>query len=117
MTKIRLPYVQEYTDRYGKVRRYFRRPGFKRAVLPGTPGSPEFMGAYESALADERLPIGRKHGGGTISDLVVSFYQSAAFNNLKPSSQRAYRRTLDPFAEKDGHRLARDMPRRVAISL
>ena len=40
MTSIRLPYVQEYRDRHGKVRRYFRRPGYKRVALPGTPGSP-----------------------------------------------------------------------------
>jgi hypothetical protein len=33
MTKIRLPYVQEYRDRTGKVRRYLRRPGFKVARL------------------------------------------------------------------------------------
>ena len=46
MTSIRLPYVQEYRDRHGKVRRYFRRPGYKRVALPGTPGSPLFMAAY-----------------------------------------------------------------------
>jgi hypothetical protein len=61
MTSIMLPYVQEYRDRHGKVRRYFRRPGFKRVPLPGTPGSPLFMAAYEAALAVERLPIGRRH--------------------------------------------------------
>jgi hypothetical protein len=117
MTSIRLPYVQEYRDRHGKVRRYFRRPGFQRVTLPGTPGSPQFMAAYKSALADERLQIRRKHGDGTVGDLVASFYQSAAFDNLKPSSQRAYRHILDRFAEKDGHRLVRDMPRRVAVSI
>ena len=58
MTSIRLPYVQEYRDRHGKARRYFRRPGYKRVALPGTPGSPPFMAAYKSALADERLPVG-----------------------------------------------------------
>lgn len=117
MTSIRLPYVQEYRDRHGKVRRYFRRPGFKRAALPGTPGSPQFMAAYEAALANERLLIGRRHKDGTVGDLVASFYRSAPFENLKPSSQRAYRHILERFAEKDGHRLVRDMPRRVAVSI
>jgi hypothetical protein len=59
MTSIRLPYVQVYRDRHGTTRRYFRRPGFKRVALPGTPGSPQFMAAYETALSAERLPIGR----------------------------------------------------------
>jgi enterobacteria phage integrase len=117
MTKIGLPYVQEYADRRGKVRRYFRRPGFKRVPLPGTPGSSQFMAAYESALADERLPIGRKHGKGTVGDLVVSFYKSPYFENLKPNSQRLYRLVLDKFSQQDGHRLVRDMPRRVAMSI
>ena len=117
MTSIRLPYVQEYRDRHGKVRRYFRRPGFKRVALPGTPGSPQFMAAYEAALSAERLPIGRKHKDGTIGDLVVSFYRSAYFENLKPRSQRVYRLVLDKFAQEDGHRLVRDMPRRVAMNI
>src|SRR5262249_7740009 len=117
MTSIRLPYVQEYRDRFGKPRRYFRRPGFKRVTLPGTPGSPQFMMAYQTALAAERPPIGRKHKDGTVGDLVTSFKRSAYFENLKPGSQRGYRRILDQFAEKDGHRLVRDMPRRVAVSI
>jgi integrase len=117
MTSIRLPYVQEYCDRYGKVRRYFRRAGFKRVALPGTPASPQFMAAYEAALAAERPAIGRKHGEGTIGDLVVSFYRSPYFENLKPRSQRVYRLVLDKFSQEDGHRLVRDMPRRVAMTI
>jgi integrase len=117
MTSIRLPYVQEYRDRHGKARRYFRRPGFKRVALRGTPGSPQFMTAYEAALAAERLPIGRKHKDGTIGDLVASFYRSAYFENLKPRSQRVYRLVLEKFSQEDGHRLVCDMPRRVAMSM
>ncbi len=117
MTSIRLPYVQEYRDRNGKARRYFRRPGFKLVALPGTPGSPHFMAAYEAALSAERLPIGGKHKDGTIGDLVAGFYRSAYFENLKPRSRRVYRLALDKFAQEDGHRLVRDMPRRVAMSM
>jgi integrase len=117
MTSIRLRYVQEYRDRLGKIRRYFRRPGFKRVTLPGTPGSPEFMAAYESALVDERLPIGRRHSDGTIGDLVAAFYRSSFFENLKPQSQRVYRLVLDKFSQEDGHRLVRDMPTRVAMNI
>jgi enterobacteria phage integrase len=117
MTSIRLPYVKEYRDRHGKVRRYFRRPGFKRVTLPGTPGSPQFMGAYESALSAEKPPIGRRHKEGTIGDLVASFYTSAQFMKLKPRSQRVYRLVLDKFRQEDGHRLVRDMPRRVAMNI
>ena len=35
MTKIRIAYVQEFVDRHGIVRRYFRKAGCKRVTLPG----------------------------------------------------------------------------------
>jgi hypothetical protein len=117
MTSIRLPYIQEYRDRAGKVRRYFRRPGFKRVCLPGVPGSPQFMSAYEAALANGSAPVGRSHREGTIAALVVSFYKSQFFDNLKPQSRRVYRLILDNFSREDGHRLVSDMPRRVAMSM
>ena len=117
MTSIKLPYIQEYRDRHGKARRYFRRPGFKGVALPGTPGSPQFMAAYEAALGTERPLIGPTHRTGTIGDLVTDFYRSAQFGNLKPQSKRLYRLILDKFAQEDGHRLVHDMPRRVAINM
>ena len=36
MTRIRLRYVDEYRDRHGKLRRYFRRPGSRAIPLPGS---------------------------------------------------------------------------------
>ena len=113
MTKVRLPYIQEYKDRTGKVRRYLRRPGYKRLPLPGTPGSRQFMAAYEAGLAVREAPPHR-HDDGTIGALVVDFYRSSEFTSLKPASQRIYRIVLDKFSQEDGHRLVRDMPRRVA---
>ena len=53
MTKIRLQYVHEFTDRHGKVRRYVRLPGRKRVPLPGAPGTDEFMAAYQAAVAGD----------------------------------------------------------------
>ncbi len=118
MSKINLPYVQEYVDCRGKVRRYVRRPGKPLLPLRGIPGSAEFMAAYESALAaNAPLPGAGRHKEGTIGALVVGFYRSALFANLKPSSQKPYRLVLDKFAQEDGHRLVRDMPRRAAIAI
>jgi integrase len=75
------------------------------------------MAAYEAALSAEYQPIGRKHQDGTVGDLIVSYYKSPSFQNLKPKSQRSYRRILDKFAHEDGHRLVRDMPRRAAVRM
>jgi enterobacteria phage integrase len=116
MTMIRLDYVKEYKDKTGKVRRYLRRKGKPSVPLPGLPGSDEFMTAYRAGIAEIAPPKAR-HGDGTVGSLVLSFYQSSAFSNLAPSSQQRYRLVLDKFAGLDGHRLVRDMPRRVAISI
>jgi hypothetical protein len=45
----RLPFVQEYFDRNGKLRRYLRRRGCLLIPLPGKIGSAEFMAAYRSS--------------------------------------------------------------------
>ncbi len=44
MTRIKLKYVNEFVDRFGKFRFYFRCNG-KNVALPGIPGSAEFMEA------------------------------------------------------------------------
>jgi hypothetical protein len=49
------------------------------------------MAANHAAMAAEPPPIDRKHGEGTVGDVVVSFYKSPYFENLKPNSQRLYR--------------------------
>ena len=55
MTSVRLAYVHEYRDRHGRIRRYFRRRGYKKVMLPGLPGSSEFMEAYRAALGGNRV--------------------------------------------------------------
>jgi hypothetical protein len=49
---MKLPrYINHFNDRHGHARFYFRREGFPTATLPGRPWSPEFMTAYEEAMA------------------------------------------------------------------
>jgi enterobacteria phage integrase len=101
----------EYLDKAGTVRRYFRKRGCKPVVLPGVPGSREFMEAYEAAIG---TPLERpaRHGGpGSVAALIVDYLRGPAFANLKPPSQKSYRIVLDRFGTKHGHRLVRDMPR------
>jgi integrase len=109
MTRIKLPYVHEYRDRHGKLRRYVRRPGARRVALPGLPGTPEFMQAYQDAMSGPVLRP-RAPKAGTLAALATEFFGSTEFANLAPSSQRVYRVTLGPVLELDGHRLVRDLP-------
>lgn len=102
-------FVQGFVDRHGKARFYFRRPGFKNTPLPGLPWSPEFMAAYEAALAGQALQIGASRvAQGTFRALGVSYFNSVRFRSLKPSTQSIYRNAIERLCEtldKDGRKL------------
>jgi integrase len=99
-------FVQGFVDRHGKARFYFRRAGFKAVPLPGLPWSPEFMAAYEAALAGQPVPIGSARvKPGTIRALGVSYYGSIAFRSMKQSTQSVYRNIIERFCretDRDG---------------
>jgi integrase len=111
MAKIDLPYVKAYRDRTGVWRYYFRRNRRVYGAISGKPGSAEFMQAYQEFLGSP-APKAARHEHGTMGHLIASFYASPGFVNLKPVSKTLYRRAvLEPFAEKHGHRLIRDIRR------
>jgi integrase len=106
MTRFKLQYVHEFMDRHGKVRRYFRRPGFKQAPLPGLPGSAEFMAAYQQALdgvTAPRIEIGASRSRpGTVAALVAAYFAAARFKALAPSTQSTYRGIIERFRQEHG---------------
>jgi integrase len=111
MAIIRLKYVNEYVDRTGKVRRYFRRGGKALGALPGSVGSDEFMAAYKNYVADIKpVPSTARNAAGTFGRLINEYYGSTPFQNLKASSRQIYRYVLEPLAKAHGHRMVRDMP-------
>ena len=78
MPRPSLKFIQRFTDRNGHERHYFRRPGVRRVTFPGLPWSPEFMEAYQAAMAetasppDSSLPVRTKRNTdpGTIQPLI-----------------------------------------------
>ena len=60
-------YVHKYTDRHGRLKYYFRRHGLTKVPLPGLPWTPEFMAAYNTALAGAALPLPSSLPGGIIA--------------------------------------------------
>jgi hypothetical protein len=117
MTRIKLRHVNEYRDRHGKIRRYFRRKGERAISLPGLPGSIEFMAAYQAALAvvSSPPPPSPKHVlSGSLAAVAGGYFRSAEFANLSPSSQRSYRVALKSILDAHGHRLVRDLPKEAA---
>lgn len=115
----RLPFVHEYYDRHGKVRRYFRKRGTKQVALPGRPGSPEFLKAYQAIVSGETPPPVQRGAAkpGTFAALVRSYYAAADFTNLKPRSKSLYKIILEPMIREHGHRLAGDLTRAKAREL
>lgn len=106
MAKIELPYVQAFKDRHGRLRHYYRRPGYARLPLPGTPGSAEFMDAYRAADARTRPPPAPEDRvqPRSINALVVEYYRSAEWRDLRDSTRRGYRNHLDRFRDAHGNK-------------
>ena len=68
-----LPHVQAWVDRQGRSWHYFRKPGSPRVKLPGAPFSPEFMVAYQAAMASAPVEIGIKRSTpGSVSAAIAA---------------------------------------------
>jgi integrase len=118
MANLLLRYVQQFVDRHGHPRFYFRRPGFKLVALPGMPGSSEFMNAYAEALAagEPAPPVGlRQIRPGTINALAVSYFNSRDFRKLAPSTQSGYRGIIDRLCKEDGDKPVAGLQRRHIV--
>ncbi len=115
-------YCHGFVDRHGKPRWYLRRTGFKRVPLPGLPWSPDFMAAYEAAMAGEtvsRTDVGSsKTKPGSFSALVVAYYRSADFTRLSDSTKTTYRGIIERLRADYGDKpIARLERRHVAAMI
>src|SRR6185437_5626766 len=104
MANLPLKYVDEYRDRNGKWRRYFRRRGKRLGVLPGEVGSEEFMTAYAAFLAEKPQLAKTPLVADSLSRLIVDFYGDRMFLDRKPSTRQLYRYALEPITKAHGHR-------------
>lgn len=95
MAKLRLRYVNEYVDRTGKLRRYFKRAGKQLGPLPGEVGSTEFMASYAAFLAEKPVAAVSSLHADSLHKLVVDFYGSRMFTDLKPSTRQLYKYALE----------------------
>ena len=121
MTRIRLPFVNEFCDRHGKLRRYLRRPGCRAVPLPGLPGSTEFMAAYQTALAGVTKPttlLGEMRTvAGTVQSIVAAYLDCSAsstspFKALAAETRRTRRNILENFREAHGEQIYGDRGKR-----
>src|SRR5262249_22945214 len=66
-------------------------------ALPGKPGSPEFVAAYNEAVAQRRQP---PHGG--LLSILQSFQASPDFQDLADSTRRSYVPLIKRIERKSG---------------
>lgn len=112
-----LPYLNTYRDRHGKQRCYFRR-GSSRKALPGSPGSPAFIAAYQKALAATSAPASRKSPAkGSVEALVREFYGSREFGQLRDSTKREYRYRLEWLRTAHGDKPVAMISRRHVLRI
>ncbi|MGU3286509.1 tyrosine-type recombinase/integrase [Methylobacterium mesophilicum] len=115
MSRIRLRYVDHFTDRHGTMRFYFRRGGGRRTPLPGLPGSEPFMTAYAAALetGEPKAEATKRGEPGTFDRLIADYFESTGFLTLKAPTKRAYRLAIERLAklENIGHRPVATMQR------
>lgn len=113
-TLIALRYIHAYRDRHGTLKHYLRRPGLPRVRLLGKPGSPEFMAAYNAAVAEPtpKPPIGAgRHAPQSVAHWVSLYLASQAFAALSPDTRRTRRNLLERFRVKNGDKHATTLTR------
>lgn len=109
VAKIKLKYVNEYIDRTGKLRRYFRKGGKQLGPLEGEPGSEQFMTGYAAYLAEKPKASKTTLHADSLGKLIIDFYGSRLFTDRKPSTRQLYKYALEPLAKEHGHRSASTM--------
>lgn len=113
--EVRLKHVQQFEDRQGRWRYYFRKSGLPRVALPGHPGSPEFMDAYHKACNAAPMPAAVGPGrslSGSFDRLIEDYFRSPDFLRTKASSQAVTKGILDRFAAKYGDRSVAEFERK-----
>jgi integrase/recombinase XerD len=107
MARVKMRHVNSFYDRHGRLRHQCRIPGQKSFLLPGVPGSAEFMEAHQVALAGAAIPI-REIGAsrtkaGTVNAAIVAYYKDDAFTKSLALTTQAMRRPiLERFRAQHG---------------
>ena len=101
--------VTEYLDRHRKRRWRFRKKGLPTYHFKHAPGTPEFMTEYEAAQKASPEPVAERFAPFTYDALIVSFYRTAKWQDMRPSSQSTYRGIIERFRAKNGSKDVRQV--------
>jgi len=96
------PEIEQFVDRLGTVRLYYRNrtAGSKRIPLRGPIGSPEFWEDYNRASKGSAKGDALPPKDTTLDWLIAQYYRSGEFIQLRASSKQARTRVLNKFADE-----------------
>lgn len=104
--QVTLKHVHCFEDRHGKKRAYLRMPGEKAVALEGEPGSPQFMAAYNKAVAEHAEKQGPAAKKGTMHYLAELYYETGRYKDKSERTRYVERKIFDRFMAKWGDRNA-----------
>lgn len=105
MVEVELRWVHAKRNRHGKWRYYYRRQGYPRIRLPGEPGSPQFLEAYNAAGKVEKpvaAPVAGRETPGSVAALVREYQGSSDHNGLAETTRREMGYVLKDFVKGFG---------------
>lgn len=100
-------HVHTFKDRHGRSRSYLRIPGRKAIALPGAPGSPEWMRAYQDATADAPGLAASKAKPFSMNDLALRYWQTTGFKGKSDRTRYVERQQIERFLADHGDLSAR----------
>jgi len=103
------PHCERFTSK-GITYVYARLPGGPRIRLLSPLGTEAFTHEYRNALDKLQGPVGAAQAvKGSVRAIATAFLASDAFLALKKDGRAKYRREIERFAEKNGHRMLGEM--------
>jgi len=112
-------HVEQWRDRHGKLRTYFRKGKGKRISLPADVKSDAFGAAYAAAMAgqlvtsDSRRQPPRRD---TVAGLIASYKVSPSYRELRPTTKMGYFSRLAVLQNVHGHRTVSGMTREGIVT-
>jgi hypothetical protein len=88
MPRARLPYLLKQITRHGAIVWYVRKGKGPRIRIKGDYGSPEFLAAYNAAIAGAAVPAKAAPSTASLAWLIARYRDSSAWSRLSPATRR-----------------------------
>jgi integrase/recombinase XerD len=115
---IKLKHLVEDIDRHGNPRIYLRINGRPKVRIRAMPGTPEFMVAYQAAMAQPPSVDDDRHHSpakGTFGHVCLAYFASPTFKALDIKTQEWRRNVLDEICEQHGNKPVAMQPKHIRI--